>query len=92
MATAGSVPVSPIYVTFNDNGGPPAGFVTEPDTDQTHNVVATVPGDAGYSPLWFVHIYDSAEFDAVSDLATATAATQLMTGPNVNCPIVAVEE
>ncbi len=94
----GSVPVSPIYVTFNINpdqpdGGPPSGFVTEMDSDQTHNVVATVPGDEAYSPLWVVNIYDNAEFDLVSDLATAEAATILAAGAAlVNCPIVTAEE
>lgn len=92
----GMVPVSPIYVTFNINpgepgGGPASGFMTESGTDQTHNVVATVPGDAGYSPIWHVHIYDNADFDSVSDLTTAMEATVLEeNGPTVNCPIVAV--
>jgi hypothetical protein len=89
-----SVPTSPIYVTFNVNpdqpdGGPPSGFVTEADSDQTHNVVATVPGDADYSPLWLVNVYDNAEFDNVTDLASAEAATILGAGvATVNCPIV----
>ncbi|KAB1194021.1 hypothetical protein GJR96_11470 [Haloferax sp. MBLA0076] len=92
-----SVPLSPIYVTFNvnpgeDGGGPPSGFVTEDGSDQTHNVVATLPDDSGYSPLWFVNIYDNADFDAVSDLGSATDAEQLASGAaNVNCPIVSVE-
>jgi hypothetical protein len=95
---AGSVPLSPIYVTFNINpgepdGGPPSGFVTEAGSSQTHNVVATLPGDTEYSPLWVVNIYDNAEFGTVSDLASAEAASILVAGAaNVNCPIVAVEE
>jgi hypothetical protein len=90
----GSVPTSPIYVTFNVNpdepdGGPPSGFVTEPGNVQTHNVPSTLPGDAAYSPLWDVHIYDNEDFDAVMDLATAEAATILVEhAANVNCPIV----
>ncbi len=89
------VPLSPIYVTFNINpdqegGGPPSGFVTEEGSDQTHNVIATLPGDADYSPLWLVNIYDNAEFDNVADLATAEAATILASGAaTVNCPVVA---
>jgi hypothetical protein len=92
----GLVPLSPIFVTFNINpgepgGGPPSGFMTEPGSDQTHNVAATVPGDAGYSPYWHVHIYDNADFDTVSDLESAMSATLLSDeGPTVNCPIVAV--
>ena len=93
----GSVPLSPIYVSFNKNpdeegGGPPSGFKTEIESDQTHNVVATLPDDAGYSPLWSVNIYDNAEFDMVSDLASATSATILAEGAaTVNCPVVSVE-
>lgn len=89
------VPVSPIYVAFNINpgqpgGGPPSGFLTETGTSQTHNVVATLPADAAYSPLWSVNIYDNAEFDTVDDLASAQAATLLAAGAAlVNCPVVA---
>jgi hypothetical protein len=89
------VPVSPIFVTFNknpgtDGGGPGSGFKTEPGTLQTHNVVATLPSDAGYSPLWQVSVYDDANFDAVHDLTSVQQARIL--APNVaavNCPIVA---
>ena len=89
------VPLSPIYVSFNvnpgqDGGGPPSGFMTEGDSDQTHNVVATLPGDPGYSPLWSVNIYDNADFASVADLSSATAATQLASGAATpNCPVVA---
>ena len=48
-----------------------------------------MPGDDGYSPLWTVTVYDNADFDAVSDLATATESTVLDRGvANVNCPVV----
>src|SRR5262249_39952826 len=55
VAAGGMVPTSPIYVTFNKNpgesgGGPASGFVVEPGTEQTHNVPASLPGHAGYSP------------------------------------------
>jgi hypothetical protein len=98
VTSTGQVPVSPIYVAFNlnpeeDGGGPPSGFVTEDASDQTHNVVETLPGDDDYSPLWFVNIYDNADFDSVSDLASAQDANILNEGAaNVNCPIVSVEE
>lgn len=92
----GSVPTSPIFVTFNTNpdepnGGPLSGFRTETGTDQTHNVVATLPGQQGYSPLWMVISYDNADFDAVSDLQSAQAATIFGVEGLVNCPIVFVE-
>jgi len=96
LTTTGNsmIPLSPIYVTFNINpgmegGGPPSGFVIESGTMQTHNVPATVPTDAGYSPLWNVNIYDNTDFDAVMDLSTAQNANILATGAaTVNCPIV----
>lgn len=93
-----SVPTSPIYVTFNvnpgeENGGPASGFVTEEDEVQTHNVVATLPSDPAYSPLWQVTVYDNADFDAVSDLESAAGANILASGAGtVNCPLVAMEE
>jgi len=95
-AAGSSVPVSPIYVTFNinpaqPNGGPGSGFRTEPNSPQTHNVPATLPGDTGYSPLWLVAVYDNADWPSVHDLDTARKAKQLAAGAaTVNCPIVFV--
>jgi hypothetical protein len=92
--SGGMVPVSPIYVTFNINpgepgGGPPSGFMTD-ETGRTHNVVATLPEQAAYSPLWSVNIYDNADFENVHDLASALAANILVfNAANVNCPVVA---
>lgn len=91
------VPVSDILVTFNINpdqegGGPASGFVTEPGTLQTHNVPQTIPEDDSYSPFWDVNVYDNADFDMVSDWATASSANILGTSVAlVNCPIVWVE-
>jgi len=95
-ASDGSVPVSPIFVTFNVNpdkkdGGPASGFKAEPNSPQTHNVPSTLPGDAGYSPLWSVAVYDNADWSKVRDLKSVTAAKLLASGvANVNCPIVSV--
>ncbi|MGD8496205.1 MAG: hypothetical protein PVF05_08420 [Gemmatimonadales bacterium] len=96
-ATSGMVPVSPIYVTFAVNpgrpgGGPASGFRTEPGSAQTRNVVQTIPSDAGYSPLWFVSVYDNADFGEVHDLPSALRANILARGVAlVNCPIVVVD-
>ena len=90
----GKVPVSPIYVTFNrnpdqPNGGPPSGFLTEPNGVQTHNVVQTVPASPGYSPLWLVNVYDNAAFPRVKSLRDLGQAKVLAQGvATVNCPIV----
>jgi hypothetical protein len=93
---AGAVPTSPIFVTFNVNpdeagGGPASGFRTESGTMQTHNVIATLPGQTGYSPLWDVRPYDNASFDMVMDLATAQAAPSFGMAALVNCPVVSVQ-
>jgi hypothetical protein len=91
------MPLSDILVTFNINpdqpgGGPPSGFMTEPGTDQTHNVVETLPDDADYSPFWDVDVYDNADFNTVMDFPSAQAATILGTGVAlVNCPVVSVD-
>jgi hypothetical protein len=94
---SGTVPTSPIYVTFNVNpdmnnpmSGPPSGFETESSSMQTHNVASTLPADPTYSPLWTVVAYSNASFASVGNLAAARQAPVLV--PNaglVNCPIVA---
>jgi hypothetical protein len=88
----GRVPTSPIYVTFNDDAkGPASGFKLETGSPQSHNVVATLPTDAGYSPLWAVVPYPSAKFSSVSDLATVLTASPGEVAADVNCPIVSIE-
>jgi len=88
------IPLADILVTFNINpgeagGGPPSGFMTESGTMQTHNVVAAIPEDAGYSPLWDVDVYDNADFANVMDWPSAMSSNVLATGvATVNCPIV----
>jgi hypothetical protein len=96
--TGSAVPVVPIYVMFAINpdqagGGPASGFRTEPSSTQTHNVIAALPGDPGYSPLWSVQVLDNAAFGSVNNLVTAQSATVLgANAGNVNCPVVAVEQ
>ena len=97
MATDdGMVPVSPIYVAFNVNpggpkGGPASGFKMAMGTMQTHNVVASLPGDRDYSPLWLVNPYDNTSFDKVMNLSTAMDSMVLARGvATVNCPIYSV--
>jgi hypothetical protein len=93
---AGAVPLAAIYVTFTTNpnqpgGGPASGFKTEQGSLQTHNVVAALPGKAGYTPLWTVDVYDNSAFTTVKNLTTAAQSPQLGAAGNVNCPIVSVE-
>jgi hypothetical protein len=97
--SAGAVPVVPILVAFNIDpsasnpmSGPPSGFVTEPGTMQTHNVISALPTDPAYSPLWAVSAYKSTSFSSVDNWATASQAPVAAPGlGNVNCPVVYVE-
>jgi hypothetical protein len=90
-AAQGMIPTSPIYVTFNDDKmGPASGFKMETGSMQTHNVIATLPTDTGYSPLWAVAPYPNAKFDAVMDLATALSAPPGDVAADVNCPVVSI--
>ncbi|MDX1647374.1 MAG: hypothetical protein R3304_09540 [Longimicrobiales bacterium] len=96
LAGDGTIPTSPIFVAFNVNpdepgGGPASGFMAEPDSDQTHNVLATLPGDAGYSPLWGVHPYDNQFFDQVTDLESAQSVENFGHAADVNCPVVFIQ-
>jgi len=94
---AGEVPVSPIYVAFNvnpdkPNGGPASGFKMKMGSPQTHNVLATLPGDMEYSPLWLVTAYDEMEFGKVMDLSSAMGAMAVARGiATVNCPVFSVK-
>jgi hypothetical protein len=96
--TGSAVPAVPIYVMFAVNpnqpgGGPASGFRTESSSMQTHNVIAALPDDPGYSPLWSVQVLDNGAFGSVNDLATAQSATVLgANAGNVNCPVVAIEQ
>lgn len=97
-AANGTIATSPIYVSFNINpgmegGGPASGFKSEEGNDQTHNVAATVPEDANYSPLWFVNVYNNEDFDMVADLMSAQSSDILAEGAAiVNCPVVSVTQ
>lgn len=93
--STGTVPVVPIWVTFNVNpnqtgGGPASGFKTETGSLQTHNVASVLPTTPGYSPLWSVIPFNNSAFATVHDATTATAAPLFTAAGNVNCPIVAV--
>jgi len=91
------VPLADIFVTFNvnpglDGGGPPSGFKTEANSDQTHNVLTALPDDAGYSPLWAVDPYDNADFDRVRGLPSLQSANVLARDvAHVNCPVAEVD-
>ena len=88
------VPVSPIYDGFTINPGQPGGekeFCTDPNSTQTHNVVATMPGDKAYSPLWLRVVYDSAACASVHNLETALQAKKVAANVLfINCPMVSV--
>jgi hypothetical protein len=91
----GEVPVSPIYDGFTINPGEPNGgteFRTEPNSEQTHNVTSTMPGDKDYSSLWLRVVYDSAAWASVHNLDTALEAKVVPAEVLlVNCPVVSIE-
>ena len=95
--TGQQVPLADIFVTFNvnpglDGGGPPSGFKTEANGEQTHNVLTALPDDASYSPLWAVAPYDDADFERVRDLPSLQSANVLARDvAHVNCPVVEIE-
>lgn len=90
----GLVPGAYICGGFNINpgepgGDPASGAMTEPGTVQIHNVAEALPGQARYSPLWMVVVYDNAVFDAVTNLETSEAQTAIaFPEGHRNCPIV----
>ena len=94
-ASGDKVPVSPIYDGFTINPGQPGGemeFCTDPNSTQTHNVVATAPGDKAYSPLWLRVVYDSAACASVHNLDTALKAKVVPARVLIiNCPIVSIQ-
>lgn len=94
--TEGKVPVASIFVAFTinpdqPNGGPASGFKTEAGSQQTHNVVASLPGQAGYTPLWAVMPFNNTAFNTVHDLTSATAAPAFGVAGIVNCPVASVQ-
>ncbi len=72
-----------IYVCLAESGD----FCAD-DDGNTHNVVAAVPGQDGYSPLWKIWRYDVGVFDDVMDLPSAQAADAETVTGLVNCPLV----
>src|SRR6185437_11120137 len=49
-------------------------YAADPGSNQTHNVVGTVPGDKAYSLLWLRVVYDNAACASVHNLKTALQA------------------
>ncbi|MGH1342635.1 MAG: hypothetical protein ACRBN8_13825 [Nannocystales bacterium] len=72
-----------IYVCLTESGT----FCAD-SSGSTHNVVAAVPTEPGYSPLWKVNVYPEAAFDAVGDLDSALAADPQPQPLLVNCPLI----
>ncbi len=73
----------PIYACRTADGS----FCVD-DQGRTHNVLAAVPTDPSYSPLWRLSLYPQAAFESVVDLASALAADPQEQSMLVNCPVV----
>ena len=84
------VPTEDIFVTFKNDKDPSGGFATETGSNQTHNVVGSLPGQDGYSSYWDHSVDNLAAFTNVKDLATASDAANVKAKIPVivNCPIV----
>jgi hypothetical protein len=82
------IPTVPIYVIFKDDMSPAMGFATEAGSKQTHNVIALLPGQAGYSSYWDHSVGKLSGFDTVTDLASAEANVKAKAPVIVNCPVV----
>jgi hypothetical protein len=74
-------------------GGTASGFKMMPGSMQTHNVVATLPGDMHYSPLWLVSAYNTKDFGMVMDMSSAmNAMAEPGNPPTVNCHIFSIKQ
>jgi hypothetical protein len=88
VTSDGKVPTVPIVVIFKNDMSPAAGFATEADGVQTHNVVGLLPGQMGYSSYWDHSVGHLSGFDGVHDLASAEANVAAKAPVIVNCPVV----
>ena len=93
-AVGGRISTSDIYVIYVDPtasdlaSGFASGFKTEPENPaQTHNVLATVPRDTGYTPLKDVNVISQVNFADVANLTNTTAFTSTQAGISVNYPV-----
>lgn len=85
---SGMMPAIPIIVIFKNDKDPSEGFAADA-TGQTHNVVALLPSDPGYTSFWDHSVGKLAGFDGVKDLPTAEANVAAKAPVIVNCPVVA---
>jgi hypothetical protein len=84
----GTVPTADIVVIFKNGMSPADGFATEPGTEQTHNAVNLLPGQAGYSSYWDHDAGKLSGFATVTDFPTAKANVDMAIPVIVNCPVV----
>lgn len=93
VTESGLVPTAPIFVMYNidpikkDPGtGAASGFMLEPGTDQTHNVLGSWAGVPS-TPLWNIWVISNVYFDAIVDLEIAAMAPSVRGYTNINCPV-----
>lgn len=84
----GTVPMPPIIVIFKNDATPAEGFATEPGTQQTHNVLGSLPGRPGYTSLWDHSLGNLSGFNSVTNMQTAMANIKMKLNLTVNCPVV----
>ena len=87
-----------MYGFFENDKDEIESFAVDPETGDTHNVVTSLPGEEGYSPLWVLQILKLAVFEETLDVASALDLSRneenLLVLPEllyINGPIVGVE-
>jgi hypothetical protein len=85
----GLVPASPQYAFFSENGLPHrAGFRTTDDAGATRNVLASLPGEGSYSPLWALQRLAREDFLNVANLEDARRHASVPHGATINAVVV----
>ena len=87
-----------MYGFFENDKDEIESFSVDPETGNTHNVVTTLPGEEGYSPLWVLQILKLAVFEEVLGVASALELSRneenILVLPELlyfNGPIVGIE-
>jgi hypothetical protein len=72
------------------------GFAVDPQSGETHNVVAVLPGEESYAPLWVLQVFKLTAFDRFNSLADAIREDEENSIDlgilHINAPIVGLEE
>jgi hypothetical protein len=68
---SGQINTPQMYAFSENNRDEKDGFAIDQESGDTHNVVTRLPGEEGYSPLWFLQVFVLEAIARVGDLASA---------------------